>query len=118
MIAYSSLEFPLQSNFPASKEGETVEYRVMQIGVTGEPEEIISYTSTGVIDVGRGAYETTLTLSQGFYSIEWRLETSPGRYIYANEEIDVRENIYDRFDDVETLIIQSSGVITYTGFAQ
>ena len=49
-------------------------------------------------------------------SIEWRLETSPGRYIYANEEIDVRENIYDRFDDIEGLV--SSGIGIYTGFAQ
>jgi len=113
MIAYSNNEFPVQANFPASKEGETVRYRVLQIGVTGEPEEIIPYGTTGVIDVGKGAYETTLTLTQGFYSIEWNIV---GTGLYANEEIDVRENIYDRFDDIESAVI--SGIGLYSGYAQ
>ena len=97
MVTNASLEFIVQANFPASKEGSEVEFRILQIGVTGEPVVHQGYDTAGVIDLGKGAYGTTLTLAQGFYSIEWHIKDTN---FYANEEIDVRENIYDVINNI------------------
>ncbi len=109
MNAFENIEFPIQGNFPASKEGSTVEYRVLEIGIVGEPVEVIPYTTSGVIDVGKGGFETTLTLSQGFYSVEWHIQ---GTSLYANEEIDVRRDVYALLDNITSLVNVYSGYAT------
>jgi polysaccharide pyruvyl transferase WcaK-like protein len=100
-----------QAGFPASQINKTVEYSLIELDSTGSPTIIQNWTSTDVIEVGQGAYTVKLTLSEGRYSILWRIVGTPYK---ASEEINVMQNIYDEIDSLSNLVTSSMGI--YNGF--
>lgn len=107
----SGIETLYQGNFARSQASKTVEYRLLTTDDTGAPSESVAYTTTDVLDLGEGAYGVHLTLTEGRYSIEWHVD---GTNFYANEEINILENMYDAIDVVTSTVISSNDV--YSGY--